>query len=341
MYSNIEKNDLSVVQEDSYYQPNVIRLKPTSKQNILSNIANIQVSTKNRIEDELDSDKENTSVETVETKEELEKVLISETKTADLFFYSQDGEMIDGGAKPINLSPKMFDAVEKKHNLYMETYDKLTRKIDAIDNTTTVENISDGIETEEMIKEDIVNDKLDNAFAEIEKVINDSEISQSEIATPIISETTTEEVEDELNAATIEFVNLINNEVQTEKELAVSQEQLAKVTRELEEATKAEEKEIVRKYELEEAIKAETTRQKEIIKKHTEDVNSRIKELRTTKAEVDMQTEAKTSELENTNMNITSIKNTNDDLARIYNAIINSYENSYENSDEETFKKIA
>ncbi len=327
MYLNIEKTDLDVVQEYSYHQPNIIRLKPSSKANILKNRLNLVVSTKNIAP--IDNAVENNNDDN-----KVERIVLSETKNADMFLFDKDLNMTEVGYKPINLSEKMFKNVAKKHDDYMEKFSKLFNK-DENESEKVTEDSLRNVESETVVEETST-DKLDNALTEIDNIINDDYIQIADI------HTATHDYED-MSAVTQSFIDLINSEVQSEKELTVSQEQLGKLTKELETANEIEKQEIVKKYELEEAIKVETERQKEILKSQSEKITSRINELKKEKVDIDMQAEEKMSELENTNMNISTIKSTNEDLASIYNAIINSNENRYENSDDEIapFRKAA
>lgn len=319
MSLNIEKRNLDVVQEDINYQPNEIRLKPSSRKNISINVISIPMSI---------SDIENTKKEAseIQEKNEIERITIAEIKTADLFLFNQDVAMIDNGYKPINLSAKMFENVLKKHDLCMKKFNEMTNINDDIianDYSTETES-NDNLDESPEFKEDNY-DGLENVFVAIDSVINEDSIE---------AENNSQDEINDLNDATMEFINLINNEVQTEKDLSGSQEKLDKVTKELEEANEIEKQEIVKKYEFEESIKVETERQKRILKEQSEKVNLRIAEMKKEKADIDMQTEEKTSELENTNINIESIRKENVDLAEIYNAIINSNENKFENSDD-------
>ena len=118
MYSNIEKKeDLEVVYDNSKYQPNVIRLKSSSKANLLTNKLNVQAAIISKVE--------NTDIEEpVVEKSETQDTIKFETKTA-LFHIDKTDSAILEGDKPINLTPNMMSNVRKKQNMLLSSLENV------------------------------------------------------------------------------------------------------------------------------------------------------------------------------------------------------------------------
>ena len=230
MYLNIEKSDIDFA-EEGYSQPNVIRLKPSSKANILVNRLNVPVSNINN--SNVIEEYDNTISD---EKENIGKIVVAETSIADLFLFDKDSEMDSVGSKPINLSAKMFENVRKKHNDYIEKMNNLkSEDINKIYVENNESNNDAPENSDENIISEIENEEISNVFDAIDSVINDNDIQNENVAQ--------DDIEDELiglNNTTSKFIELVNDETQTEKDLSVAKEQFVKVSGELEEANEIE-----------------------------------------------------------------------------------------------------
>ena len=338
-FENIEKGSLSEALDDSYYQPNTIKLKPESRERYEQNLAKISVSIRN-------------------TKHE--KIIVGETLNASLHF-DITNDVIAGDSKPINLTEKMVDVVFKKHDRYVEKEKEIfngtevnTQKTEEVDieyDEKPINSIELAVEEKE--------DTMELPFTIVEKVENivmpeeekepeidfssseDSSAYQDEVNNELPS--STPEMEDNiysLSQTVNKFIDLANIETRATNELSDVKEKISNSSIELNELKEQENDEIVRQYNLEKAIKIESERQKEILQRQIENTNTRIFTLNNEKANADIEYEKINTEIAETNDSIDAIKKKNEILESIVNGIIDSQSNSA-TEEENLFRKIA
>ena len=314
MYFNIEKNDLTIVADNPNYQPNVIRFTKETRKKIENNVQKVQVSMKDDIQD----------FPSIEEEFDYEQG-IGETTTANLFFISTSKVGEIDKPRPINLTSKMINNMFRKHD---EAMKRLDDRRNLVTEQEEMEKVFDAIDSIE--KEDVQPQKEqveDNHVNEVrEEVVVENKIDNA---------TSTED----------DFINLIKAETQIEKEFAIAKERLEKTSQDLERAKEIKENEIVKNYELENAIREEKEKQQVTLRKQAEVIKLRISSLKTAKAEVEMDTEQKNNELESTNADIYEIRKNNNNLLEIYNAIINNSssreQTDFNDEEVENFRRVA
>lgn len=314
MYFNIEKNDLTIVADNPNYQPNVIRFTKETRKKIENNVQKVQVSMKDDIQD----------FPSIEEEFDYEQG-VGETTTANLFFISTSKVGEIDKPRPINLTSKMINNMFRKHD---EAMKRLDDRRNLVTEQEEMEKVFDAIDSIE--KEDVQPQKEqveDNHVNEVrEEVVVENKIDNA---------TSTED----------DFINLIKAETQIEKEFAIAKERLEKTSQDLERAKEIKENEIVKNYELENAIREEKEKQQVTLRKQAEVIKLRISSLKTAKAEVEMDTEQKNNELESTNADIYEIRKNNNNLLEIYNAIINNSssreQTDFNDEEVENFRRVA
>ena len=347
-FENIEKNNLEEVEDDAYYQPNLIKLQPRSREGLYKNLAKVSVNIRDNVA--LNS--------LTPTKEKEKEIIVGETTNSLLHFNIGD-QIISGEEKPINLVDKMTNTGFKKHDTYLEQEKELKGITSSVKETEEPdieydEKPINSIELEEE-KEDtmelpftIIEKEEDLVIPEVEteeKIDLSSFVNSSayENEVNIESPSSPSEVEDNLDSLSqtvTRFVDLVNVETQAANELSDAKERLVDANTELNTLKDQENEEIVKKYQLEKAVIEETNRQKEILKRQTEVVNTRIFELNKEKANTDIEQEQVQSQIQNTNSNIEGIRQENDNLLNIINAIRNSY-NDTDMDEEKSFGRVA
>ncbi len=349
-FENIEKNNLDEVKDDAYYQPNLIKLQPRSREGFYKNLAKVSVNIRDNVAlNSLTSIKEN---------EKEKEISVGETTNSLLHFNISDQIIFDEG-KPINLLDKMTNIVFKKHDKYVEEEKELkgiTSPVEEIEEPDIEydEKPINSIELEEE-KEDtmelpftIIEKSEDLVIPEVEKEekidfssLEDSSAYDEKINAELPSSPLEmEDSLDDLSQTVTRFVDLVNVETQANNELSEAKEKLVNANTELNGLKEQENEEIIKKYQLERAVIEETNRQKEILKRQTEVVNTKIFELNKEKANTDIEQEQIQSQIQTTNSNIEGIKQENDNLLDIINAIRNSY-NDTEMDEEKSLGRVA
>jgi len=349
-FENIEKNNLDEVKDDAYYQPNLIKLQPRSREGFYKNLAKVSVNIRDNVAlNSLTSIKEN---------EKEKEIIVGETTNSLLHFNISDQIIFDEG-KPINLLDKMTNIVFKKHDKYVEEEKELkgiTSPVEEIEEPDIEydEKPINSIELEEE-KEDtmelpftIIEKSEDLVIPEVEKEekidfssLEDSSAYDEKINAELPSSPLEmEDSLDDLSQTVTRFVDLVNVETQANNELSEAKEKLVNANTELNGLKEQENEEIIKKYQLERAVIEETNRQKEILKRQTEVVNTKIFELNKEKANTDIEQEQIQSQIQTTNSNIEGIKQENDNLLDIINAIRNSY-NDTEMDEEKSLGRAA
>ena len=349
-FENIEKNNLDEVKDDAYYQPNLIKLQPRSREGFYKNLAKVSVNIRDNVAlNSLTSIKEN---------EKEKEIIVGETTNSLLHFNIIDQIIFDEG-KPINLLDKMTNIVFKKHDKYVEEEKELkgiTSPVEEIEEPDIEydEKPINSIELEEE-KEDTmelpftyIEKSEDLVIPEVEKEekidfssLEDSSAYDEKINAELPSSPLEmEDSLDDLSQTVTRFVDLVNVETQANNELSEAKEKLVNANTELNGLKEQENEEIIKKYQLERAVIEETNRQKEILKRQTEIVNTKIFELNKEKANTDIEQEQIQSQIQTTNSNIEGIKQENDNLLDIINAIRNSY-NDTEMDEEKSFGRVA
>ena len=300
MYSNIEKReDLEVVYDNSKYQPNVIRLKSSSKANLLTNKLNVQAAIISKVE--------NTDIEEpVVEKSETQDTIKFETKTA-LFHIDKTDSAILEGDKPINLTPNMMSNVRKKQNMLL----------------SSLENVVS--ETEPSLEEE----KLDEMFNAMDRVM-EPEIDNSKVQEVSISTTASNPLED-LEKLAREFSQSIKEATQAERDFLTAKSQYDEASSELVRVTEAVKEEKVKNYDLESKVKLAIEEQKRILTSRLPQEEAKIADFKTAKASIDMEKAKVDSELENKKDELINVKSTNESLMEIYAAITNSMNETSEN----------
>lgn len=314
MYFNIEKNDLTIVADNPNYQPNVIRFTKETRKKIENNVQKVQVSMKDDIQD----------FPSIEEEFDYEQV-IGETTTANLFFISASKVGEIDKPMPINLTRKMINNMFRKHDDAMK---RLDDRRNLVTEQEEMEKVFDAIDSIE--KEDVQPQK---------EQVEDNHVNE------VREEVVIENKIDNATSNEDDFINLIKAETQIEKEFAIAKERLEKTSQDLERAKEIKENEIVKNYELENAIREEKEKQQVTLKKQAEVIKFRISSLKTAKAEVEMDTEQKNNELESTNADINEIRKNNNNLLEIYNAIINNSssreQTDFNDEEVENFRRVA
>lgn len=314
MYFNIEKNDLTIVADNPNYQPNVIRFTKETRKKIENNVQKVQVSMKDDIQD----------FPSIEEEFDYEQE-VGETTTANLFFISTSKVGEIDKPRPINLTRKMINNMFRKHDDAMK---RLDDRRNLVTEQEEMEKVFDAIDSIE--KEDVQPQK---------EQVEDNHVNE------VREEVVIENKIDNATSNEDDFINLIKAETQIEKEFAIAKERLEKTSQDLERAKEIKENEIVKNYELENAIREEKEKQQVTLKKQAEVIKFRISSLKTAKAEVEMDTEQKNNELESTNADINEIRKNNNNLLEIYNAIINNSssreQTDFNDEEVENFRRVA
>lgn len=233
MLNEIEKIELTIVQDDAFSQPNVIRVQPTSMKNIKKNLMSIPMA--------VVSENAQAEVEQVIEKDDDKKVIL-ETENAIVYFEDLGKVMVEKEAKPINLPEKMIKNVFKKHDALfaneVEVKPETEIKVEVETEAKPEESVSTMeksiTENNPVVDVDINNNEVKEVVQEPFPSFDNSEVSEqennslntineivsSELENSTSIDSSNEETENELDMPTMEFdfsQGIITNENISEK----------------------------------------------------------------------------------------------------------------------------
>ena len=233
MLNEIEKIELTIVQDDAFSQPNVIRVQPTSMKNIEKNLMSIPMA--------VASENAQAEVEQVIEKDDDKKVIL-ETENAIVYFEDLGKVMVEKEAKPINLPEKMIKNVFKKHDSLfaneVEVKPETENKVEVETKAKPEESVSTMeksiIENNPVVDVDINNNEVKEVVQEPFPSFDNSEVSEqennslntineivsSELENSTSIDSSNEETGNELDMPTMEFdfsQGIITNENISEK----------------------------------------------------------------------------------------------------------------------------